>query len=448
MAQPYTRVTLIGPHRHVDLLLPSQAAVGTLMPQILDLLGDRPGERVATKILLTASGEPIPSQETLAGAGVLDGERLTLFNNEDAPPPAVVYDIADTVVEQSERVRGPWTRAHLVAGSGVFAAAGFLLALELLLGRYLPGQRWWISLAVGGAALALGAATARAARPVASTLLGTGWAAALLGLAHWDAGVPLRLLLAAAATAVLTAGLAAVAPDPRPRLTAAAIMASLTGAWALALPLAAWAASADGIGQAAGVGGIAAVASLLVLGLLPGIALSASGLARLDDRRAQGDAILRRDAVGAIQAAHAGLALSTVAVAASIAAGLWLVATAAERPVWTFPLLAVLVLATLLRARSFPLALERYALYAAAGFGAAAGAWTLAGLYPDTAWLVGLGVLVAALLTGLGLVVVLPEHTQARLRQLAERVETLAVLASVPLVVGYFGVFAKMLETF
>ena len=448
MAQPHTRVTLKGTRRHVDLLLPSTAEVGTLMPRILELVGDTPGERVATKVLLTSTGESIPAGATLADAGVLDGAHLTLFSHEDAPPPAVVYDISDTVVEQAEDIGGQWTRRQLAAASGVFSALGLLLALEITFGSLLPDQRWWSYLGFGAVLLGLGAAVAAASKPVAATLMTAGWGVALLGLFHWDAAGPARVLLAAAATAALTACLATVVRQPRSALTAAGVMAALTGVWTLALPLTEWAASGDPAGQAAGIGGFAGICSVLTLGLLPGIALSASGLATLDDRRATGSAIWRRDALAAIRAAHRGLTLSTVATAVSAGLAMWMVAADASRPAWSLPLVFALALATLLRARSFPMAIERHALYAAAGIGASAGSLALAALGPGTVWIVGAGVLAVSLLIALGLGVTLPEHTGARLRQVAERVEVLAILATVPLLVGYFGVFSTMLATF
>ncbi|MFB0834128.1 type VII secretion integral membrane protein EccD [Arthrobacter halodurans] len=452
MSQPYTRVTLMGAQRHVDLLLPSAAEVGTLMPQILDLLGDRPGERVASKILLTATGEHLSPQDTLADAGVLDGAQLTLLGSHDAPPPAVVYDIADTVVDTSAEVGGRWTRHHLVAASGVFSVAGLLLGLELILGHSLPEQRWWAHLAIGAGALALGAAVAAAARPLGTTLMASGLGAVLLGLFHWDSPDAPRMLLAALAVAAFCACLAAGSRRPRSLLTAAAVAGALTGCWAIAMPLAAWAASGGATGGAsggsAGVGGFAAICAVLALGLLPSVALSASGLATLDDRRAAGASLRRGDALAAIRAAHGGLTLSTVAAAASAGAGMWLVGSDGDRTAWSLPLLLALVLATMLRARAFPMALERCALYAAAAAGVLAGAVTLAGLAGDRVWIVGVGVLLVSVLIGLGLAVDLPDHTEARLRQIAERVEVLAILATVPLLTGYFGVFAKMLETF
>ncbi|WP_417217351.1 type VII secretion integral membrane protein EccD [Arthrobacter sp.] len=448
MAQPYTRVTLVGDRRNADLLLPASEAVGTLMPQILDLLGDAPGDGVSAKVLLTASGEPIASQDSLAQAQIHDGARLTLVSNSEAPPPAVVYDISDTVVEQTREVGGSWNRTHLVTASGIFAAMGLWLSLDLVLGRYLPDARWWILLAVGAGLLALGAAVSAGSRPVASALMGAGWGAGMIGLIHWPADAPLRLLLAAAGTAVFVACLATVLRYPRAVLLGSGVLAVLTGVWAGSVPLARWAAGVADADLVVGAGAIASICSILALGMLPSLALSLSGLAALDDRRANGSSIWRRDALAAIRSAHSGLTLATVAAAASTAVGLWLVASDDRSPKWTLPLLLALALATLLRSRAFPLAIERYALYAATAVGVVAGANALARLNPDTVWVVGLAIFVVAILTGLGLAVDLPDHVEARIRQICERLEMLAILATLPLLVGYFGVYTQMLATF
>lgn len=418
------------------------------MPQILDLLGDRPDGRVGTKVLLAADGTPVPTSQSLAGAGVLDGAWLTLANHYDAPPPAVAYDISDTVVEESADPAGRWNRIQLITASGVFAVLALWIGMELLFGSVAAESRWWIYPVVGGALLALGSSIASAHKPVAATVLTAGWGAALLGLLHTDTGTGPRLLLAAAATTVFIATLATVSSRPRSLLLAAAVTGSLSGIWAAAVPFAAWASSSPGTGSLAAVGGLAAICSVLVMGLLPSIALSVSGLATLDDSRAAGAVIWRRDALAALHSAHSGLTLSTVASALSAAAGMWLLSTDAAAPAWSLPLLLALVLATLLRSSAFPMAIERHALHGACAVGTLGGVLALSRLNPDLRALVGAGVLVLALLIGLGLAVRLPAHTGARIRQVAERVETVAVLATVPLIAGYFGVYSQMLATF
>jgi hypothetical protein len=41
-----------------------------------------------------------------------------------------------------------------------------------------------------------------------------------------------------------------------------------------------------------------------------------------------------------------------------------------------------------------------------------------------------------------------PEHVRARLRRLGDRLETVAVLAAVPLAIGVLGTYGQLLDTF
>lgn len=444
---PYTRVTLAGEHRRLDLLLPSTAEVGTLMPQILRLLGDSPGERVASKVLLTDTGEPLPANSTLAAAGIVDGSTLSLFSNDEAPPPAVVYDVTDAVVGETESVTGVWRDRDVVIGSGVAAGLAAVFGAWLLTSEYAAQSMWWILLACGAGLLAAGAALVAASRPVAATLQVTGAALAVVGLWHWEQlpGYGLALLVAAVAVALIAA-LAGVSDRPGAVLTTAGVAGALAAVWAGAFPLAGWA-TAESIPAGPAVAAVGALGAVVVLGLLPSIALTASGLAGLDDARAEGATIMRYDAVAAIHGAHGALRYSTVAAAVSAGLGLWLLAES-ERPEWTMPLLLCLTVATVLRARAFPLAIERYSLYAAGAAGAVSGCLHLLDVAGPLAWIVPVAVLAAAIGAGLGLTVRLPEHTQARMRQLGSRIESLAVVATIPLIVGYCGVFALLLKSF
>jgi predicted transporter len=94
------------------------------------------------------------------------------------------------------------------------------------------------------------------------------------------------------------------------------------------------------------------------------------------------------------------------------------------------------------------LAIERLALYAAASLGVAALALSAARLMAGSEWLVGLLLLVTALVIGTALTLRLPAHSAARLRLAGNRLETIAILATVPLVLGLFGLFAQLLTSF
>jgi hypothetical protein len=61
---------------------------------------------------------------------------------------------------------------------------------------------------------------------------------------------------------------------------------------------------------------------------------------------------------------------------------------------------------------------------------------------------VGGGLIVASLLVILPAVLPLAPHMVARFRLLGDRVESVAVLAMIPLVIGAFGVYAALLQTF
>ena len=435
-----TRVTLIGDSRHLDLLLPSEEPVGTLMPQILDLMADSPRDNVAAKLLVQASGEPLAEQQSLADHGVTDGSRLTLFSASDAPPPAVVYDVTDTVVEQTEAVTGRWDERCRHAAAGAFAAAGSWAALEIMLASFAAAQSWWILLAF--AVVLLGSATgfgARSRRSLGLTLAGTGWLFGLGGVLHLPATAEIKVLVLAGLSAAAFAAVAMVLGRSRAMFGAAGTLIALTAAW-----------TASGLvsGTPVRTAAVAGILSIVGLGLLPKTALSLSGLATLDDQRSQGRSIRRTDALAAIHDAHRTLAVGTVLVAVSLAAAMWLLGSDAADQAWTLPLLAALVLATALRARSFPLAVERLALYAAASLGVAALALSAARLMAGSEWLVGLLLLVTALVVGTALTLRLPAHSAARLRLAGNRLETIAILATVPLVVGLFGLFAQLLTSF
>ncbi|EMY35793.1 hypothetical protein D477_002606, partial [Arthrobacter crystallopoietes BAB-32] len=357
MSLAFTRVTLIGDSRHLDLLLPSEEPVGTLMPQILELMADTPRDDVAAKVLVQPSGEPLAEQHSLADHGVTDGDKLTLFSASDAPPPAVVYDVTDTVVEQTEAVAGRWDERFRHAAAGTFAAAGSWAALEIMLASFAAAQTWWILLSLGVVLLA--AATAFGApsrRSIGLTLAGTGWLAGLGGVLHLPTAAEPKTLVVALLTAAAFAAVGVVLDRSRALFGAAGTLVALTAMWT---------ASAFFSGDPVRTAAIAGTLSIVGLGLLPKTALSLSGLATLDDQRAQGQSIRRTDALAAIHDAHRTLALGTVLMALSLAAAMWLLGTDAAGQAWTLPLLAALTLATALRARSFPLAVERLALYAA-----------------------------------------------------------------------------------
>ncbi|WP_026817937.1 type VII secretion integral membrane protein EccD [Arthrobacter castelli] len=442
MADSMTRVTLMGSSRHVDLVLPSREPVGTLLPQILELLDDQPKADVAAKVLLTPGGNEIDDGDSLAAAGVADGTALRLHSSADAPPAPVVYDVTDTVVAESGHVTGRWSVRWREIAAGTFAAAGLWAAsLFLMPGGEGSAVSW--GLVAESAVLLILAAALGASRTVpvavAASLAGTGWLIGASSIVDGPWSGPLQALLLAALTAFTLAVLGFVVEQGRGFYSAALVLAVL---------LATWSAAALSTGDPVRVPAIAAAASVLVLGLLPKFALSLSGLAALDDRRAHGTLIRRRDALASIAAAHQTLVLGAIVCALSLAAGLWLLGLDDDSQEWTLPLLLALTLANFLRAMSFPLAAQRLALYAASSIGVLAAANSLIRLSPSLFWVAGTLILVISLVIGAMLLIRLPAHVAARFRLAGKRFETISILAIIPLLIGLFGVFGQLLETF
>jgi hypothetical protein len=226
-----------------------------------------------------------------------------------------------------------------------------------------------------------------------------------------------------------------VTRQTRPGLLGVGVLVVLAGGWA----------ALQGAGAtSAQAGGTVAVAGLLVLGLLPQVAVLVSGLARLDDRVVEGRVLPVGRAEAVLDSAHRTLLWGAVAAAVVIGAG---GAATAGGGVWGVLLAVVLGLAVLLRARTFPLTLARTAclLAGAVVLGAVLLLWLAAGGLPVA---VGAVLLAVAVLALLALAVEPPEHVRARARVLADRVEALLVLATLPLLVGLFGVYDSLLDVF
>lgn len=447
MPHSFTRVTLLGAHRHADVLLPSSEPVGSLMPQILDLLGDAPGHRVAVKTLVTVTGDVVPADATLGSAAIPDGATLQLLESSETPPPPVIYDVADAAVDQSEQVTGRWTPLAGRIACAVFFAVFVVFAGFLLVGAFLTGHRGIEMVFDAPILYAIGLGVAAARQRIAGiALIIAGWILAVIGLwqihLHPDLLLQFRheVWLMAAATAV---GLVALAFTMR-----GAKVACFQGAGTIAGLTIVWIAADLLTADAARTAAVGAVISLLVLGLVPRIALSASGLAGLDDKHSAGRTVGRRDAVTAVQAAHRGLALGVVVCAVSLAIAVWILSADSAHRVWSLPLAAVIALATGLRSRSFPLIVERGTLLAAMTIGFIGLALAGTGMNSAMSTLVAVAVLVVAVAVALIGAGTFPAHVAARLRVGGNRFETVLILASVPLTVGMFGVFGDLLQSF
>ncbi|MEU1001724.1 type VII secretion integral membrane protein EccD [Streptomyces tibetensis] len=442
-----SRITLVGERRRVDLVLPSREPVGVLLPEVMRLLDDRVGDRPELRHLITPDGSALAHDSSLESAGVADGVVLRLVRVDDAPSAPVVHDVTDEVADDLGMRLWRWRPAarRVVAGCAavVWAVAAGLLA---------RGHFALSAVGAGLLAVALGCALAgvllgRAQRQaLAATLIVTAAALAVLGTwtcadSHgWNGAVRLAGVAGAVILALVLAGW--FTPLGRGALIGAGAVAGCLVAWEATLGLQDGAQTAA---QQSRAGALLAVVSVVVLGMLPRLALMASGLTGLDDRRTGGVSVSRYQVGTALAATHRGLVLATVALATSAgAAGVLVLRTVS---VWTVSLGIVVMVVLALRARAFPLTAEVVVLLVAA----AVVAVRLVVVWGDHAsGAVGpVAVLGFFAVVPLVLLAVEPaEHVRVRLRRTGDLLESVAVIALLPLVIGAFGVYGRLLGTF
>lgn len=434
-----SRVTLVGEHRRVDLVLPSQEPIGRLLPEVMRLLGDRVGVRPQTRHLVAGDGSVLDLDATLESAGVADGAVLRLVRVEDAPSAPVVHDVTDEAADDLDVRAWRWRPAvrRVVAGG---ATVGWALVASFLARQEFAAQSVGAVLVVVAVLAAVaGAVLGRAGlRGLAGTLVVTGGVLGVFGVwsladaQGWSGAVRLAGVAGVAAVALLLLGWCS--PLGRGGLFGAATLVVGGVCWELAL-----------VFQSAGrAGALLAVVSVVVLGLLPRFALMTSGLSGLDDRRSGGVSVSRYQVSTALAATHRGLALATVVTAVSAAvAGVLVLRTTT---VWTALLAVAVALVLALRARAYPLVPEVVALLMAAAVVAVRLAWVWQERFGAAGPLAVLVVLAAVPLAVLA--VQPPEHVRVRLRRFGDVLESVGVIALFPLVIGVFGVYGRLLGTF
>ncbi|GGN96056.1 hypothetical protein GCM10011579_097060 [Streptomyces albiflavescens] len=441
-----SRVTLVGERRRVDLVLPSREPIGLLLPEVLRLLDDRVASRPELRHLVTAEGSALAHDSTLESAGVPDGAVLRLVRAEDAPSAPVVHDVTDEVAEDLDVRAWRWRPAsrRIVAGLatiGWAAVAGLFARAE------------YAHAAVAGVLLAVAAVSALAAallgrakqRGLAATLIATAGVLGVLGAwtladAHaWSA--VMRLTGAAVAVVVTLVLLGWFTPLGRGGLVGAAAVTGCVLCWQAALALQSGAGTAD---EQARAGALLAVVSVVVLGVLPRMALMASGLSGLDDRRSSGVSVSRYQVSMALAATHRGLALATITMAVSAAAAGVLALRSPS--VWTVLLAAFTAVVLALRARAFPLVAEVVVLLMAAAILAV---WLISVWLERSTAAGPLAALAALAVVPLVVLVAQPaEHVRVRLRRAGDALESVGVITLFPLLLGVFGVYGRLLDTF
>ncbi|MUL43273.1 type VII secretion integral membrane protein EccD [Streptomonospora sp. PA3] len=438
----WSRVTLVGENRRVDAVLPAQEPIGALMPEVLRLLGDQVRNPALPVHLTTASGVHLDGDSTLADRGVSDGDVLRLVRVDEPVPAPVVHEVPDAVGDVLDGNLGRWNPA-----AARWSATGAVTVLALAIGALLwtgtGGASGVLALSASAAALlGLGLTLAATWREPAGTALAIA-GGALGGEALWLAagvygwpGWALWCGLAAIAGAVVI-GLGLTTPLGRGGTIGGAVTLALTAVWAggsaLGMPV-------------SQVGAAVAIACVVVLSLVLRFAMAMSGLTALDDRRGGGSAVARSDVMTALANAHRTMTIATVA--AAVSAGVAGVGLAADLGGWTAALAGLLAIVIGSRSRLFPLILQKAPLMAAALaiVVALAFAWV-----EQSAWALwpAIGGLLAVLLIPAVVLSSDPaDHTRARLRRIANRFEAVAVIVLIPVAIGSFGTYERLINTF
>ncbi len=439
MSAVYTRITLVGDARRVDMVLPATETVGRLLPDLLTVVGEPAAHPARLRRLVTVGGTVLGDADTLAGAAIADGTVLRLTGAEDLPPAPVIHDVTEETADDLDLRAtrwGPGTRRWVATAAIalIVAAAAVLVCIrtDVWLGSIFAG-------ATGAAFAVVGVVCGAARRPLGVALLGGAGAALTIAAWAWAQAYSFPPLWQA-----LTVGAAVGLTVVLTGLNVATGRAALLGGAGILVLAAIWA-----VGATAGLapdrlGAVLTVVVVLALGVLPRLALSWSGLAMLDDRRAEDRPVARREVREALAAAHGSLIITVLAVAVSAAYAGWLLAS---RPTyWTLPLAGLLALALLVRWRMYPLAAEVIAVLGAAVVVLAVLWWRWAGVAPLPGPLAVAGAALAVPVVVLTRD--LPEHTRARLRRLGDLAESAAVVALLPVVLGVFGVYSRLLGVF
>ncbi|MEO5534199.1 MAG: EsaB/YukD family protein [Pseudolysinimonas sp.] len=436
-----TRITIVGRSRRATLVIPGDEPLGTHLPEIARLL-DQVDARGA---LMTSYGEQLDLAGSATDQGVVDGAVLRLVAEERLPAPPEVTDVTDRVATLRDESPGLWTQRHgLIAAAIGMGAVGASLTVPLI-----TLTSGWVALVLLVAVTVAATATGLMNRPFAhSILLGTALGVAL-PVAPWIAG-PIAAMLPGVGLLPVAAALAVVSVIALEWVVLAAAVgvgrrhpgAALAAAIGILLALAAIVAPALGA-DLVGTAGVVAALAILGLGVLPTLAISASGLAALDDEVIGGTLPARGRVTRSLHESFRVTGWAVVAVAIWLAPAIALLIGSGQ--LWPSLLGLAATLVAILRTRVVAMALPTWALWIAALGGALVGLWFDPAI-PDVARLlilVGIGLVVAALA-----IVAPTAHGLIRLRRAGDTLESLATVAVIPCLLGVFGVYAFLLGVF
>lgn len=436
----FIRVSLFTGSRSADLVLPDDVPLGALLPQMLELLGDRsPG---GTEIaLVTALGSTLDMDRSLSELKVTPGAMLRVAAQDERPVEPQVADVTDTLGTVGGARADAWDTRSTIAVLAVIAGVAAAIASQLIFTERITfpaGDPLAVMLIISAALTAVALVAARKQLTALSFVLAAvsiGCVAPAIPSASSSMGVWGTCLLAATLLWTVIGVVVGVGMRRTPVLAGAALGVLAAGGLLVAADI--W--------SGLKVHALAAVIGAVLLGLIPGAALAISGLTRYDDLVIGGDAPKRPLVVTAVSDAFASLTWCIAALALPVSAAVSMLLTASS--MWPVILAVATAAVMLLRSRLLPLVFQRCILLAAALLPLILFAFNTDRAESAAPWVFAV---VIALVTVCVITAIAPpsQVRAAQLRRMAGTLELLAVLVLVPALLGTWGLFHDLLGVF
>lgn len=436
----YTRITVSGSLRRVEVVVPSTETLGAVLPGLVDLLDEPAGTVSRPLTFVGTSGEHLELDKTPAQQELPDGAALRLVRLDAAPPPPAVIDFVDVSADRRDSHPGRWDDAARRRTGNVAVALAIGIG-----GAFLPLLPMWLSGVLAASVLlasGIAALAARWDRHISDTVIAAGLglsiAVGVSVLAIWpgEAQRGLAGALVAISACSVTIGVGLGVGSHSRGATTGALLGLLGSSAALVM-------------LSAGLSVVRTAEVVLVLvvfalGSLPWVALSVADITGLDDRVADGIRVSRAKALSAVDEAFAALTWSVAAASALLAvAG---VAAVISADIWGILIAATASLVAGLRTRAFPLRAQSWAIWIALALVGVAAATAL--FVVGLAWVGAIAGFSLAVIAAVASLIVWRPHQKARLRGLGNALESVAAVATLPLLLGGLGLYAELLALF
>lgn len=183
------RVTIVAPHRRMDVALPERAPMAEILPTLLHRAGESLADDGVTQggwVLRRTDGTVIDGSRALGAHRVRDGEVLHLVPQDRQWPELEYDDLVDAIASGASKTGRLWSPRQTRAAGLVIGGFGVLLAVVAILRA---GPVWsspgWTALSIAFLLLTAGTVLARAGGDAAagSVLAGLALPLAFLGAA-------------------------------------------------------------------------------------------------------------------------------------------------------------------------------------------------------------------------------------------------------------------------